>query len=1037
MPGRPARGGVPSPGRLGLVEAGAAEDLAELGWTRAEDVSVLWALSRAPDADLALRTLVRIKEALDAREAGHGGGARAGGAAQAHGQAGEGGPAENGPEAHGWAALDDRLHADSRLRARLFAVIGASTGLGDHLAQFPEAWHRLADTPELPERDALRADLLATVEAVPEGGHGLHRAAVIGPEAVLALRTRYRDHLLLLAAIDLAATVENEPDLEFRAVGRHLSDLADAALAAALAVAVATVCHEQKVDARLAVVAMGKCGGRELNYVSDVDVVFVAEPADALSARLAGEMIRIGSSAFFEVDAGLRPEGKQGALVRTLDSHLAYYRRWAKTWEFQALLKARPAAGDMALGREYVDALNPLVWTASEREDFVPEVRAMRRRVEELVPADVRAREIKLGSGSLRDVEFAVQLLQMVHGRADDTLHSKSTLNALARLSAGGYVGRVDAAQLTESYVFLRLLEHRLQLQRLQRTHMLPPPDDTEALRWLARAAHVRSESRRGVVDELQRQIRVHSQHVRRLHVKLFYRPLLESVAHMDSEALKLSPQAAERQLAALGYRAPRNALGHLTALTRGATRKGRIQALMLPTLLEWLGETPDPDAGLLAYRTLSEALNDHPWFLRSLRDEGALAKRLMLVLGSSRYIPDLLLRAPDVLRLYADGATGPKLLAVEPAEVAQGLIRSAARHRDPDRAIAAARSLRRAELARVASADVLGMLEVPAVCRALSSVWSSVLEAALGAVIRADAAESGRPAPARIAVIGMGRLGGGELGYGSDADVLFVCEPLGGDGGAAVGDADAVRWASGIADRVRRLLGRASVDPPLEVDADLRPEGRSGPLVRTLASYEAYYRKWAEPWEVQALLRAAFVAGDAALGERFVRMIDAVRYPPGGIDAATVLQIRRMKARVDAERLPRGADPATHTKLGRGGLADIEWTVQLLQLQHAHAHPGLRGTTTLGTLEAATEAGLLDAADAELLRESWLLATRARNAIVLARGRPGDQLPGPGDQLAAVAYAAGWRGGDEGAFLDHYLRVTRRARAVVDRVFG
>src|SRR5699024_5977355 len=254
---------------------------------------------------------------------------------------------------------------------------------------------------------------------------------------------------------------------------------------------------------------------------------------------------------------------------------------------------------------------------------------------------------------------------------------------------------------------------------------------DTEALRWLARAAHVRSEARRGVVDELQRQIRRHTQHVRRLHAKLFYRPLLESVAQIDSEALKLSPEAAERQLAALGYRAPRNALGHLAALTKGATRKGRIQALMLPTLLEWLGETPDPDAGLLAYRTLSEAMNEYPWFLRTLRDEGALAKRLMLVLGSSRYIPDLLLRAPDVVRMFADGASGPKLLAVVSAVVAQGLIRSAARYRDPGRAIAAAWSLRRAELARVASGDVLGMLAVQQVCRALSAVLVAVLEAA------------------------------------------------------------------------------------------------------------------------------------------------------------------------------------------------------------------------------------------------------------------------------------------------------------------
>ncbi len=213
--------------------------------------------------------------------------------------------------------------------------------------------------------------------------------------------------------------------------------------------AVADGVPDEPCPIRLAVIAMGKCGARELNYVSDVDVVFVAEPADARASRIAGEMMRIGSSAFFEVDAALRPEGKRGELVRTLESHIAYYKRWAKTWEFQALLKARPMTGDIDLGRRYVDALSPMVWTASEREDFVPEVQAMRRRVEDLVPAELRERELKLGRGSLRDVEFAVQLLQLVHGRVDESLRVPNTVEALTALADGGYVGRDDAANLT------------------------------------------------------------------------------------------------------------------------------------------------------------------------------------------------------------------------------------------------------------------------------------------------------------------------------------------------------------------------------------------------------------------------------------------------------------------------------------------------------------------------------------------------------------------------------------------------------------
>ncbi|UYF96638.1 bifunctional [glutamine synthetase] adenylyltransferase/[glutamine synthetase]-adenylyl-L-tyrosine phosphorylase [Rhodococcus aetherivorans] len=996
-----ARSAIPSAGRLGLLAPTAPDELRQLGWTDTDSTELLWALSRAPDADLALRTLARLHDALG----------------------------------DGWAELDAALRTDKGLRGRLFGLFGGSSALGDHIVAHPDRWRGLAGTLQLPDRRTLTDRMLGYVEAEPEAGTGdnrlIYRATITGPAAVAALRTGYRDQLALLAAADLAAVVENEPVLPYLEVGQRLADLADAALTAALAVAVASVVPDGPCPVDLAVIAMGKCGARELNYVSDVDVVFVAEPADARAGRIAGEMMRIGTSAFFEVDAALRPEGKRGALVRTLDSHVAYYQRWAKTWEFQALLKARPMTGDLDLGRRYVEALSPMVWTASEREAFVPEVQAMRRRVEELVPAELRERELKLGRGSLRDVEFAVQLLQLVHGRADEALRVPNTVQALSALADGGYVGRDDAANLRASYEFLRLLEHRLQLQRLKRTHTLPPPEDREAMRWLARAAHMRPDGRHDALGVLESEIKRNSARVRKLHAKLFYRPLLESVARVDKEALRLSPDAAVRQLAALGYSAPENALGHLTALSGGASRKARIQALLLPQLLEALGETSDPDAGLLAYRRLSEALVDRVWFLRTLRDEPSVADRLMTVLGSSAYVSNLLLRAPDVIRLYADGAGGPRLLEPRPDEVAKAIVTSSARYDAPDKAINAARSLRRAELARVASADILGMLDVPQVCRALSAVWAAVLEAALAAVIKASEQEDG-PAPARLAVIGMGRLGGGELGYGSDADVLFVCEPNPGADETA-----AVKWANQVAERVRTLLGAPSTDPPLEVDTGLRPEGRSGPMVRTLASYQAYYAQWAQNWEVQALLRADAVAGDAELGLQFLHMIDATRYPAGGVSDDAVREIRRIKARVDSERLPRGADPATHTKLGRGGLADIEWTVQLLQLQHAHHIESLHNTSTLETLDAIGAAELLSSADVALLRDAWLTATRARNALVLVRGKRTDQLPGPGKLLSAVAQVAGWSGGDASEFLDHYLRVTRRARGVVERVFG
>jgi glutamate-ammonia-ligase adenylyltransferase len=549
-----------------------------------------------------------------------------------------------------------------------------------------------------------------------------------------------------------------------------------------------------------------------------------------------------------------------------------------------------------------------------------------------------------------------------------------------------------------------------------------------DVLRTLARSAGLRAARRHAEWEVLLAEFRRHAARVRTLHQKLFYRPLLQAVARVPTEALRLTTKEAGSRLAALGYAAPDGALRHITALTSGVSRRASIQTALLPVLLDLLGDTPDPDGGLLAYRRVSEALATTPWYLRVLRDEGVVVERLATLLGTSRLVPDLMTRAPEVLRLLADPA---ELAGRDPLGVAGSLRAAVNRQSYLGNAITSARSLRRQELLRIACADLLGLMDVRDVCAALSSVWAAVLQASLEVIDRAEAAGAhGRPA--RIAVIGMGRLGGGELGYGSDADVLFVVEPL--DGAA---DTDAVRYATRVAQSVRKLLGSASQDPPLQVDVDLRPEGRQGPIVRTFDSYLAYYDQWGEIWESQALLRAKHVAGDADLGARFEQAIARFRYPADGLDPLKVREIRRIKARVDTERLPRGADPTTHTKLGRGGLADIEWTAQLLQLAHAGRIEELRTTSTIDALAVAAANDLISTADAEVLTEAWLLATRVRNAATLVRGKQVDQVPTSGRELAAVAAALGQPSHrDPGVFLDGYRRATRRARAVVERVF-
>jgi len=914
------------------------------------------------------------------------------------------------------AALLNALLEDPDTARRLFLVLGASQALGEHLLRHPDHWQELRD-PDLavtrPAQFAMRAALRQAVA-------GLSLDA-----GTQALRVEYRRQLLRLAARDLAH------DLRVDDAAAELADLAAGTLEAALDLA-RTKVGDASESCRLAIIAMGKCGGRELNYISDVDVLFVAEaesghdeqPALKAAAQLAAAVIQICSEptpegSIWEVDANLRPEGRSGPLVRTLASYLGYYERWAKTWEFQALLKARAVAGDPELGNRFVEQVNPLVWTAVERDGFVEEVQAMRRRVVEHIPAKEVARQLKLGPGGLRDVEFAVQLLQMVHGRTDESLRSRATLSALARLTRGGYVGREDGQELGEAYAFLRSLEHRMQLFQLRRTHVVPA--DEESLRRLGRSMGFT----RDPVASLEEQWHHHKREVRRLHEKLFYRPLLSAVAQISSDEIRMSPESARARLAALGYLDPAAALRHLEALTSGVSRTAAIQRTLLPALLGWFADAPDPDAGLLGFRWISEALGATPWYLRLLRDEGEAARRMAQILATSRFATDLLRREPEGVALLGQEGLLPLPLATVRAEMHS----SAARKDSEVEAVTAIRAIRRRELLRISVADICEHLVVEQVGYALTDLTAATLDATLTAVIRSVSEKRGVDFPARMAMVAMGRFGGHELGYGSDADLMYVYDPTGDPQLAA-------SMAREVANQVAALLATPGSDPALEVDASLRPEGRQGAMVRTLASYAAYYQKWSAVWEAQALLRADPMIGDPTLCRDFGDLIDPLRYPAAGMTPDEVTEIRRIKARVDDERLPRGADPATHFKLGRGGLSDIEWTVQLLQLQYAGELTDLRTPRTLEAIRVASQHGFLAEEEAQCLRHTWQFASRARNATVQVRGKPSDQLPRDARERAAVAALLGYAAGSSDEMVNDYLRAARQARGIVDRIF-
>lgn len=938
--------------------------------------------------------------------------------------------------------LGPRLNADPEFARRLIMLLGGSSRMQQHLINHPEQLERLAVPVSRRSSGAWREEMLTAVGAHPDDQQPVATGDI--DHVADALRIAYLGGLLPVMARDLIATdpVEEMPD-----IAAELADLAGAALEAALAVARQRIAPAD-AGFRLAVIGLGKCGGRELNYASDVDVLFVVEPtghgwddhhsdrggdvagpeygttdqAVATATRMAADLMQTCSAhtpagMIFQIDADLRPEGNAGPLVRTLDSYRGYYQQWAQGWEFQAMLKARPVAGDRDLGARFAGMISPMVWQVAEQDQFITEAQQMRQRVVAHIPAGTAERELKLGEGGLRDVEFAVQLLQLVHGRADDRLRVSSTLDGLQALIDYGYVGRADGADFGLAYRFLRTLEHRIQLYRLQRRHVLPTSEDD--LRRIGRLM--------GYADpasQLDSRWRATVQQVRRLHRRLFYSPLLDAVANIPSAELRLTQRAAEDRLRVLGYQDSTAALQHIKALSNGVTRQAEIQRQLLPAMLGWFADRPNPDHGLLAFRRTSEALGRSPWYLRALRDEGAMAQRMAHLLASSRYAVNLLQRAPQTVQMLA---AETELTTRTVDQLRTEMIAAARRQSGPEQAVEAIRAIRRRELFRIATADLLIGLDVSAVGEALTDLASATVDVALETVRRhlvGDRAET-ETVPT-VAVIAMGRWGGRELGYGSDVDAMFV---LADD--TATGDA---RIATKMITDLRRLLKLPGADPGLIIDTDLRPEGKDGPLLRTAAAYQNYYRHWSSSWEMQALLRADALAGDRELGQKLMTDLEHVRWPEQ-LSVTQLTEIRRIKARMESERLPRGTDPTKHLKFGPGGLTDVEWAVQLLQLQHGRQHPALRTPRTLDALQAAQQAGLIEDSDAAALETAWLLAGRIRNQIMLVRGRPSDTFPSDPRELSAVAELMGHAPGQGSHLLADYQRAARQARHVVDHV--
>ena len=952
----------------------------------------------------------------------------------------------------------------------LLQVLGASRQLGVLMRSRPELVEAAAvDSLHSAgfDGEARRATMLAAIDAHEEqlgaadsSDSSFRRLITDVPlaEATNRLRRNYYEQLAAIMAYDVS---HDDPIAIQPAVSRALSDLADAALESALAIAQSNT--EESELLRFTIIGMGKLGAQELNYVSDVDLIYVVEPmAETMSQP---QLVKVGSKiamlmqkicqsvmpnvmehALWQIDGALRPEGKDGPLVRRLDSHKAYYRQWAESWEFQALLKARAVAGDVPLGEAYMQMASEFVWQASRRENFVSDCQRMRERVESLIPVPLRDREIKLGRGGLRDVEFTVQMLQLVHGRADETLHVRSTLQALQALSDGGYVSRRHARVLSHDYRFERVLEHRQQMWQLKRTHLFPDMGNANAgglekkrtvnveelsrnaeLHRLARVFGGHNEELVDNFDETRRQIR-------RLHNEIYYRPMLPISAVSGDERVELSEQAVMDRYAAIGFADPQAALRHVQALTAGITRAAKINGILLPAVLRWLGEGQNPDMGLLGWSNLEERFGSGSDYLGFLRDSQSAAQRLCHVLSKSRFLGDALNKSQESIRWLGDD---DQLHARTRESLDVGCQAIITRY-DDSLADAAnmLRALRRHEIERIGIGWMTDVIDSAQALNGMTDVVDSIIQASLQWAVHDTMRANGMDGPAaHLAVIGMGRYGGREVNFSSDADVIIIYRPAHG-----ADDSAANSFARKVQEQMRMMLmGPVSTEPKIELDMDLRPEGKNGPVVRSYASCEEYYRAWASVWERQALLRARFAAGDKELAEDFLANVaNPFRYPAERLTDDQLQEIRRLKARMEAERLPRGVRRDRHLKLGRGGLSDVEWTVQLLQLQHAHDIEALQVNSTMQALDVLVEHGLIVMEDAKILRDAWQMCTAARNGNYLWNGRANraDILPDQHFDMSGIATYLGYDPDRGQQFENDILSQMRKSREVCERLF-
>ncbi|ACL64526.1 glutamate-ammonia ligase adenylyltransferase [Anaeromyxobacter dehalogenans 2CP-1] len=948
------------------------------------------------------------------------------------------------------------LPAEPDLLEALALLCGGSRLVAALLARDPRLLRRAARSPHLlrPRTEAdLRRVLSRTARRLDPGDvDGFHR---------LLRRVRARE-VVRIALRDLRRARVKE-------ITGELSALACACVDAAIRF------HDRRLRARhgapsglagrefgagFCAVAMGKLGARELNFSSDIDLIYVygqdgqtdgPKPLThfAYYAKLAEHVTEAIAKPtedgfVFRVDLNLRPDGRSGPIVNSIPAAEYYYQAFGRSWERNALVKARPGAGDLAVGDELLRHLEPFVWRRSLDLDVVAEIQAMKARIDARAGAEGKD-DLKLGRGGIREVEFFVSALQLLHGGRDEgrPLRERAVLPALERLLFAGVVPAKDRDELADAYLFLRRAEHRVQMVDGAQTQRLPPPGERTGL---ARAMGYASE------QAFEAVLSDHRERVARHFAGLLgtgagtapLDPELALLADADVPADRRAAIATRRGLAD-----PDRAIAAIDSMARRRTPFSQLgdPAAAVSLLADALG-TPDPDQALSHLADFAAALRNPDPYFKMLAEHRRIARLLLSLFGTSDFLSKRFLRHPELidLLLREDQVVLEKPLDELRAGVRERLAtvdRSLPLDDLLEHELGELRRFKDEEVLRIAIHDIAGTVDLPSVASQLSDLAESCLEACL-ALAEDEARAKGVLPPGRLCVIGMGKLGGRELGYHSDLDLIFLYP-----GGAEPGFERYARLAQRFMSFLQMPLREGRL---YQIDTRLRPSGNQGALVIGAEGFVRYHTGEALPggaardgaagavrsqlWERQALLRARFVAGDRALFDDVsARAIVPAVYGRREDPAALAAEIRRMRERMESE-LSREASHGKNPKTGRGGLVDVEFAAQFLQLAHGHDHPSIRTPSTPVALRALRAAGLLREAEHEALARGYEFLRHVELRLRIVHDFTIDHLPASGPPLHQLARRLGYYGAEPGTrFLAEYARVTAAVRQAFDDV--